>query len=92
MTMESVRESLRGSRPGRVAYRGAVGGRLRIERWGLATRTAAGRAPAKRGRILAYHSIGTPEWGVNDVTPPATSSGICRSPWTAAGASPLLRK
>ena len=22
-----------------------------------------------RGRILAYHSVGTPEWGVNDVSP-----------------------
>jgi peptidoglycan/xylan/chitin deacetylase (PgdA/CDA1 family) len=23
----------------------------------------------KRGRILAYHSIGTPQWGINDVSP-----------------------
>ena len=69
MMMESVRHSLSGSRPARVAYRGAVGGRIRIERWGLATRTAAGRASAKRGRILAYHSIGTPQWGVNDIPP-----------------------
>jgi peptidoglycan/xylan/chitin deacetylase (PgdA/CDA1 family) len=80
MKTESVRSSLSGSRPaqlasrgvasGRVrAHRGAVSGRIRIERWALATRTAAGRTPAKRGRILAYHSIGTPEWGVNDVTP-----------------------
>jgi len=29
----------------------------------------AGRHPGKRGRILAYHSIGTPAWGVNDVAP-----------------------
>jgi peptidoglycan/xylan/chitin deacetylase (PgdA/CDA1 family) len=65
MRMESVRYS----RPGQIAYRGAVGGRIRIERWALAARTTAGRAPAKRGRILAYHSIGTPEWGINDVTP-----------------------
>jgi len=80
MAMESVRRSLSGSRPaqlayrgvasGRVrAYRGAVSGRIRVERWALAARTAAGRTPAKRGRILAYHSIGTPDWGVNDVTP-----------------------
>jgi len=24
---------------------------------------------ARRGRILAYHSVGTPQWGVNDVSP-----------------------
>jgi peptidoglycan/xylan/chitin deacetylase (PgdA/CDA1 family) len=69
VTLESVRHSLSGSRPARVAHRGAVGGRIRIERWALATRTAAGRTPAKRGRILAYHSVGTPKWGINDVTP-----------------------
>ena len=68
MTMESVRHSLRHSRPGWIAYRCAAGGRIRAERWALAARTA-GRTPAKQGRILAYHSIGTPGWGVNDVTP-----------------------
>jgi peptidoglycan/xylan/chitin deacetylase (PgdA/CDA1 family) len=69
MRMESVGHSLSSSRPGRIAYHRAVGGRIRIERWALAARTAAARAPVKRGRILAYHSIGTPKWGVNDVTP-----------------------
>ena len=46
-------------------------GRLSAERWALATRTraAGGQAQAMRGRILAYHSVGTPEWGVNDVSP-----------------------
>jgi peptidoglycan/xylan/chitin deacetylase (PgdA/CDA1 family) len=42
---------------------------LSVERWALAARTTAGRTPVKRGRILAYHSIGTPKWGVNDVSP-----------------------
>jgi peptidoglycan/xylan/chitin deacetylase (PgdA/CDA1 family) len=28
-----------------------------------------GRRVAPRGRILCYHYVGTPEWGVNDVTP-----------------------
>jgi len=67
----SVRHALSGYRPDKVAYRGAVKGRLCAERWALATRTRApgGRAPARRGRILAYHSIGTPEMGVNDVRP-----------------------
>jgi len=67
----SVRHALSGYRPDRVAYRGAVAGRLCAERWALAARTPAqaGRAPVKRGRILAYHSIGTPELRVNDVSP-----------------------
>jgi peptidoglycan/xylan/chitin deacetylase (PgdA/CDA1 family) len=69
MAMKLVRRSLRDSRPGWIAHRCAVAGRIRIDRWALATRSAAGRPPAKRGRILAYHSIGTPQWGVNDVTP-----------------------
>jgi peptidoglycan/xylan/chitin deacetylase (PgdA/CDA1 family) len=42
---------------------------LRVDRWALAARAAARHAPAKRGRILAYHSIGTAAWGVNDVSP-----------------------
>jgi peptidoglycan/xylan/chitin deacetylase (PgdA/CDA1 family) len=40
--------------------------RLRAERELLAT--AAKRRPAPHGRILCYHSIGTPRWGVNDVS------------------------
>jgi peptidoglycan/xylan/chitin deacetylase (PgdA/CDA1 family) len=71
MTVESLRSSLGKYRPRRVAYRSAVRGRLCIERWGLAARhrAAAGATPVRRGRILAYHSIGTPQWGVNDVSP-----------------------
>lgn len=67
--MQAVRDALSGYRSAQAAYRGAVRGRLTVERWALAARTAAGRTPVKRGRILAYHSIGTPQWGVNDVTP-----------------------
>jgi peptidoglycan/xylan/chitin deacetylase (PgdA/CDA1 family) len=81
MTLESMRTWLSGYRSARVAYQlvygGAVRGRLSVERRALAARFglrggvpgAAGRAPAKRGRILAYHSVGTPTWGVNDVSP-----------------------
>ena len=71
MGIKAVRHALSPYRPDKVAYRGAVKGRLRAERWTLATRTRAtgGQAPAMRGRILTYHSVGTPEWGVNDVSP-----------------------
>ncbi len=59
-------------RPRQVAYNGARWGRLRAERWALAAwAVAANRSAgsARRGRILAYHSIGTREYGVNDVRP-----------------------
>ena len=42
--------------------------RMRCERAALA---AIPRAPVDRPRILCYHSVGTPEWGVNDVEPRA---------------------
>ncbi|WP_374575512.1 polysaccharide deacetylase family protein [Phenylobacterium sp.] len=41
--------------------------RMRIERHGLATVGRRRRRPG--GRILAYHTVGQPEWGVNDVSP-----------------------
>src|SRR4029077_15654523 len=71
MGIKTVRHALSPYRPDKVAYRGAVKGRLCAERWALAMRTRAmgGQAQARRGRILAYHSVGTPEWGVNDVSP-----------------------
>jgi peptidoglycan/xylan/chitin deacetylase (PgdA/CDA1 family) len=50
-------------------YRAAVGGRLAVERWALGVRSTMSGSVPKRGRILAYHSIGTPAWGVNDVSP-----------------------
>jgi len=41
--------------------------RMFCERYALA---AFGKAhPRTGGRILAYHSVGQPEWGVNDVSP-----------------------
>jgi len=52
-----------------VAYRAAVRGRMTGERWALGLRSAASTAGPRQGRILAYHSIGTPAWGVNDVSP-----------------------
>jgi peptidoglycan/xylan/chitin deacetylase (PgdA/CDA1 family) len=40
--------------------------RLWCERRG---RALGRRLPAPRSRILCFHSVGTPEWGVNDVAP-----------------------
>jgi len=67
----AVRHALSAYRPDRLAHRGAVAGRLCGERWALAARTPAQarRDPVKRGRILAYHSVGTPELRFNDVRP-----------------------
>lgn len=62
----AVRSALGTSPVAQAAYRGVVAGRLGAERWGLALRPPA---VARTGRILAYHSIGTPGWGVNDVRP-----------------------
>jgi peptidoglycan/xylan/chitin deacetylase (PgdA/CDA1 family) len=69
--MESVRNALSGFRSAQAAYRMAVRARMGTERWSLAARSRAvgGRTIPRRGRILAYHSIGTPQWGVNDVAP-----------------------
>src|SRR5687767_14024954 len=39
--------------------------RLRLERMVLSTFKP--KALRNSGRILAYHAVGTPEWGVNDV-------------------------
>ena len=71
MGTSSVRRALSEYRPDRVAHRSAVAGRLCAERWALAARTPAQarRDPVKRGRILAYHSVGTPELRLNDVRP-----------------------
>ena len=71
MSAASVRRALGAYHPRRIAYKGAVWGRLCAERWALAAweRAAGGPSPARRGRILAYHSIGTPGYGVNDARP-----------------------
>jgi peptidoglycan/xylan/chitin deacetylase (PgdA/CDA1 family) len=65
--LRSVRRALGDVPAAQFAYRCVVDGRLRAERWALAARTST--AGPKRARILAYHSIGTPEWEVNDVSP-----------------------
>jgi peptidoglycan/xylan/chitin deacetylase (PgdA/CDA1 family) len=71
MRMESVRHALSGYRPDRLAYRGTVRARMCAERSFLAVHAGISpeRSAAKRGRILAYHSVGTPKLGVNDVRP-----------------------
>lgn len=63
--MSSAKRALRrlGVRRSRLA---AV--RMCCERHMLAAFPARRTAPAA-GRILCYHSVGTPEWGVNDVSP-----------------------
>ena len=50
------------------------GQRWRVARWRLRTERSLLAHAAKRrsrscGRVLSYHSTGTPEWGVNDVAP-----------------------
>lgn len=65
--LASVGSAVTGSRAVQVAYRCAVAGRLGVERYALGWREPA--QVARHGRILAYHSIGTPSWGVNDVRP-----------------------
>ena len=43
--------------------------RLCCERHVLATLSGRRDTPRKVGRILCYHSVGQPSWGVNDVSP-----------------------
>lgn len=53
--------------PTRAGVRGRLARtRMRIERGALAAVPRTGRP---RGRILCYHAVGTPLWGVNDVSP-----------------------
>jgi peptidoglycan/xylan/chitin deacetylase (PgdA/CDA1 family) len=66
-SLASVRKAVTGSRPVQFAYGCAVTGRLGVERYALGWREPA--PGLRHGRILAYHSIGTPSWGVNDVSP-----------------------
>lgn len=48
--------------------------RLRYER--VLLPTVRGRRPAVSGRVLCYHSVGTEEWGVNDVPAPLFKSQL----------------
>lgn len=68
MTIASVRSAVTGTRVAQRAYGCAVAARLGFDRWSLAL-TGRRRPGNEGGRILAYHSVGTPEWGVNDVRP-----------------------
>jgi peptidoglycan/xylan/chitin deacetylase (PgdA/CDA1 family) len=65
----SIRRTLARSRAAQAAYGCAVTTRLAVERLALGGRRPNGSRASRRGRILAYHSIGTPQWGVNDVRP-----------------------
>jgi peptidoglycan/xylan/chitin deacetylase (PgdA/CDA1 family) len=42
---------------------------MRVERTILARRAPVAAPHGGRSRILCYHAVGTPMWGVNDVTP-----------------------
>ncbi|MFD1532313.1 polysaccharide deacetylase family protein [Pseudonocardia aurantiaca] len=65
----SIRRTLARSRAAQAAYGCAVTTRLTAERLALGWREPHGSRANWRARILAYHSIGTPRWGVNDVRP-----------------------
>lgn len=64
--MTTLRTVVTGTRAAQATYGCVVAGKLRFDRWSLALRAAP---QPTGGRILAYHSVGTPEWGVNDVHP-----------------------
>ena len=74
MKLQPLRNALSGYKSARwlhykvttAGHRTAVAARLETDRWLLAHRTGL-----SGGRILAYHSIGTPQFGVIDVTPRA---------------------
>ena len=71
MSTTAIRSAITGTRFAQAAYGCAVTARLHWDRRRLARGAGAGtRSPAvDGGRILAYHSVGTPAWGVNDVSP-----------------------
>jgi peptidoglycan/xylan/chitin deacetylase (PgdA/CDA1 family) len=51
-----------------LSRRDLAAARMAVERTSLALLNGQA-APKPGGRILAYHAVGTPEWGVNDVRP-----------------------
>jgi hypothetical protein len=69
--LQPIRDALSGYRSAQAVYRAAVKGRTVGQRWALGLRSQAvpGRRTDRRGRILAYHSVGTTQWGINDVSP-----------------------
>lgn len=73
MRAESLGRLAKRSRPGRRVYQGMVFSRLTADRWALAARhqVTPNTSSSRQGRILVYHAVGTPRWGINDVSPAA---------------------
>jgi peptidoglycan/xylan/chitin deacetylase (PgdA/CDA1 family) len=69
--LQPVRDVLSRYRVAQAGYAAALRGRTYGTRWALGLRWQAlpRRDATRHGRILAYHSVGTPQWGINDVTP-----------------------
>jgi len=69
--LQPLRDALSGYSSAQAAYRAVLKGRTVTERWALGLRSQGvpRRGVDRRGRILAYHSIGTAQWGINDVSP-----------------------
>jgi peptidoglycan/xylan/chitin deacetylase (PgdA/CDA1 family) len=69
--LQPIRNALGRYRGAQAIYRTVTDGRTVAERWTLGLRSpgVGGRTEDRRGRILAYHSIGTPQWRFNDVSP-----------------------
>ena len=65
----------RALRRGGLTRQRVASARMCVERNVIARFTPSAADPSKP-RILCYHSIGTPEWGVNDVTPAQFSQHI----------------
>ncbi|HKE63771.1 MAG TPA: polysaccharide deacetylase family protein [Micromonosporaceae bacterium] len=67
--LQPIRDAVSGYRVAQAAYRSVLMRRTAAERWALALRGRSSRDATAHGRVLAYHSIGTPHWGINDVSP-----------------------
>jgi len=66
--MSSIGSPIKALARGAGIRRSRIAGfKTRYERNVLATTSR--RSPAGTGRILCYHSVGTPLWGINDVSP-----------------------
>lgn len=76
--VSSLRSAVGRTGVGQAAYPHLVKGRLGAERWALGLlergrsrlerKVPDGWTPSRRARILTYHTVGTPAWGVNDVS------------------------
>jgi peptidoglycan/xylan/chitin deacetylase (PgdA/CDA1 family) len=65
----AIRAAVGGFPPVTAACQGVRNARTLAGRWAIGLRARGVDAAPRRGRILAYHSIGTPHWGINDVSP-----------------------